>query len=143
MSGIQSRNGVSHQYAYVSYGENGFPLQDLSPRKARRGSRRGWNDLDSEAFPGHEFGQKISIRLLFIGFPAYTRQVNVLCIRGGKSIAPTKARLAAIISRELRRFLISHPTFPYRLKDLVLLHLEYVSTGTMQPVIAVRHRGLA
>ncbi|KAI0705340.1 hypothetical protein C8Q76DRAFT_750476 [Earliella scabrosa] len=99
---------------------------------------------DRLAFADHvRLAQKLSVRILLLGHPDYTHQVNILRTHG---CPPTRAQLAVIIAREVNRFLKfkrdNHRTLYYlwkelTLDDLVLHEVRHVSRGSIMLVLGV------
>ncbi|KAI0748940.1 hypothetical protein C8Q74DRAFT_380826 [Fomes fomentarius] len=123
----------------VSYGPSGFSIEDAFAEQLQ--DLAGSEDT---AFPGERLGQKPSVRIEFAGYNAYARQVNVL-LRDRRCMdsewkQPTKGRLAIIVAREVKKFLDKNDNFSddYPWERLVLLHVDIVSKGTLQPRIGVK-----
>ncbi|KAI0710583.1 hypothetical protein C8Q76DRAFT_694658 [Earliella scabrosa] len=119
----------------VSYGANGFSLAE-----AYAENLHGLEDSEKRAFPKEKMKQKRSVRLQFEDYAPTTRQVNVLKTRGSGRLQPTKGWLAVLMAREIRSFMDKHPSFSesYSWDQLVLLHVDVVSKGSLQPTIGIR-----
>ncbi|KAI0748941.1 hypothetical protein C8Q74DRAFT_1311538 [Fomes fomentarius] len=120
--------------ARVSYGDMGFSLQ-----RAHEEDFAGMEGRDRAAVSGERMQQKMTVRITFDGFEPYSRQINVLAAasRGNGRKQPTKARLATLMAREVKAFVNKNPSFPYAWEQLVLLHVDFVSNGSLQPRIGV------
>ncbi|KAI0748934.1 hypothetical protein C8Q74DRAFT_1374317 [Fomes fomentarius] len=120
----------------VSYGTLGLSLDDALVEDVKDMSG-GEEDV---AFPEECMGQKQSIRLEFENHGSYGHQVNVLSERRGLKKQPTKSRLAMIVAKEIKRFMNKNPNFAacYKWEQLVLLHIDIVSKGSLQPRIGVK-----
>lgn len=84
---------------------------------------------------------KPSCRFLYNNHKPYQRQVYLMT----GTVLPTKARLALLAAQEMKRFLDrcekDGEPFGYRMEDLYLLRIDYVSKGTIQPRIGIRESG--
>ncbi|KAM5530140.1 hypothetical protein V8D89_016196 [Ganoderma adspersum] len=98
------------------------------------------------AFPNVTFNQKVSIRLRVAGCPPYSYQAS-LPRTGRIRSSPTRATLAALVAREIKRFIdherdnrrtLMHPAGRLlTLDDLCLLVIKHVSCASIQPVIGL------
>ncbi|KAI0754116.1 hypothetical protein C8Q80DRAFT_1265808 [Daedaleopsis nitida] len=97
----------------------------------------GMPDHAALAFPGAEFGQKMSFRFLFCNYPQYNgRQVNVCGTVQGVPQQPTKGHLATLAAREMvKQYIPKHPVsrFPYNEYQISLYAIDMPSKGTLQP----------
>ncbi|RDX49484.1 hypothetical protein OH76DRAFT_533621 [Lentinus brumalis] len=82
--------------------------------------------------------QKMSVRYQFKKYRVHKPQVNVLRWAHRKMKQPTYHHLARIAAKEMQRFMDKNKDFPYEWRDLVLLHIDLVSKGSLQPRIGVR-----
>ncbi|PIL24859.1 hypothetical protein GSI_12746 [Ganoderma sinense ZZ0214-1] len=98
------------------------------------------------AFPGVTFGQKISVRLRLVDCPQYDHQGTVAGRVGKARSSPTRAVLANLVAREIKRFIdhqrasehpLTHLGRAITLDDLYLMTVKHVSPASIQPVIAL------
>ncbi|TFK89319.1 hypothetical protein K466DRAFT_597906 [Polyporus arcularius HHB13444] len=123
---------------------HGFGLGD-----ALRNDFHRLADHDRGAWPANptfEVPQKLAIVFCFPGYKKHSRQVNVLRhVRGG-TLPQTRSKLAHIIAEEMHTFLtrsrqsgqpLVHGNRELDVDDLVLLDIQHISKGSLQPTIGV------
>ncbi|KAI0335032.1 hypothetical protein GY45DRAFT_976457 [Cubamyces sp. BRFM 1775] len=143
-SGYKPRQHTGSLHAPIHFG---IPLKE-----AFNQDTTGLIGHDTNAFSATmRLPQKMSIVLQFCEYDSrYSRQVNILRAR---STPPTRGQLAAILAREVHRFLTGAAQagkplqfggrYIVGLEDLVLVDVQHVSKSTLQPTIAIRAQTIA
>ncbi|KAI0745309.1 hypothetical protein C8Q76DRAFT_789709 [Earliella scabrosa] len=116
---------------------HGFSLRD-----AFTGNARSLRDHGRLAWPeSFQTSQKYGIVFWFEDRDVYNKQVT---LRTAGNKPPRLERLAQAVAVELQKLMNERPLYwegrLLSLDDLVLMRVEHVSKGSLQPVIAVRRR---
>ncbi|KAI0694999.1 hypothetical protein C8T65DRAFT_744209 [Cerioporus squamosus] len=155
----KTRQGVVYKELYQTIYDRGLTseafrlpemlFQGIGLGAALRNDFHGLADSNRGAWPANssfEVPQKLAIVFCFPGYAKYSRQVNVLrCVRT-RPLPQTRSKLAHIIAEEMQTFLtlahssgkpLVHSGRQLGLDDLVLLDIQHISRGSLQPTIGV------